>query len=464
MRLVFKFGGTSLGDGERIKHACSIVRRYFEQGNSIVTVCSAMGDTTDILIELMSSAIRGERERFESGIGRLRSGHLEAVEAAVQDAKLRGEALRGVEERLNDLTHILSSIYFLREVTPRSRDLVLSFGERLSTWIFTCALQAQGISAKYLEGGEAGIITDSDFGYATPIMDETLNNIKSIILPLLSRGIVPVVTGFIGRARDGAITTLGRGGSDFTATLLGAGIQADEVVLWSDVDGLLTTDPRIVGDAKVIPQLSYDEALEMAVFGAKGLHPRAIEAAQNGQVKVRIKNTFNPSAPGTLITGQGYSTGSVVKGVLLVRDVAMITVRGASAVGKPGSAAHILKSISERGVNVMMMSQSVSESSISLIVRRDSADLALEAIKSTSPPSLIRGIDCERDVVVVAVVGEGMKGTPGVASKVFGAVARRGINVRMIAQGSSELNISFVVKETDGVRAVQAIHEEYRLG
>jgi aspartate kinase len=464
MRLVFKFGGTSLGDGERIRNACNIVRSYRERGDNIVVVCSAMGDTTDILLELMDSAVRGERGRLEDGLERLRSAHIEAVEYVLRGDGLKSEALKVIEERLSDLTHILSSIYFLREVTPRTRDLVLSFGERLSTWIFTCALRGLGIAAKYLEGGDAGIITDSDFGYATPLMEETLNNIKNTILPLLGQGVVPVVTGFIGRTRDGAITTLGRGGSDFTATLLGSGIKADEVVLWSDVDGLLTADPRIVRGVKVIPQLSYEEALEMAVFGAKGLHPRAIEAAQNGGVKVRIKNTFNPSAPGTLITDRGLSTDSVVKGVLLVRDVAMITVRGATAVGKPGSAARILQSISSRGINVMMISQSVSESSISLIVRRESADAALEAIRDSNPPSLIRGVECEKDVVVVAVVGEGMKGTPGVASRVFGAVARRGINVRMIAQGSSELNISFVVKEADGVEAVRAIHEDYGLG
>ncbi|GBC71921.1 Aspartokinase [Candidatus Calditenuaceae archaeon HR02] len=464
MRLVFKFGGTSLGDGERIRNACNIVRTYHRRGDKIVVVCSAMGDTTDILLELMESAARGERGKLDDGLERLRSAHIAAVEYAVDGDGLRNEALTVIEKRLNDLTYILSSIYFLREVTPRSRDLVLSFGERLSTWTFTCTLRGLGIAAKYLEGGDAGIITDSDFGYATPLMEETLNNIKNTILPLLSQGVVPVVTGFIGRTRDGAITTLGRGGSDFTATLLGSGIKADEVVLWSDVDGLLTADPKIVRDAKVIPQLSYEEALEMAVFGAKGLHPRAIEAAQNGGVKIRIKNTFNPSAPGTLITDRSLSTDSIVKGVLLVRDVAMITVKGASAVGKPGSAARILQSISSRGINVMMISQSVSESSISLIVRRESADLALEAIRESSPPGVIRGIECEKDVVVVAVVGEGMKGTPGVASRVFGAVARRGVNVRMIAQGSSELNISFVVKEADGVEAVRAIHEDYGLG
>lgn len=422
-----------------------------------------MGDTTDILIAMMNAAVKGDRGAVEGYLRALRDAHLAAALEVVSDGELRTETVQLLNERLNDLTHILSSIYFLREVTQRSKDLVLSFGERLSTWIFTSTLRGLGIPAKYFEGGDAGIITDSDFGYATPILDETIENIGKTLLPHLSEGVVPVVTGFIGRTRDGAITTLGRGGSDLTATLLGSGIGADEVVLWSDVDGLLTTDPRIVKTAKTIPQLSYEEALEMAVFGAKGLHPRAIETAQKFGIKVRIKNTFNPSAPGTLITTHGVSTGSVVKSVLLVRDVAMITVKGSSVIGRPGSAAKVLQSLSDAGINVMMISQSVSESSVSLIVRRDCADRALEAIKGSSPAGAIRGIECERDVVVLAVVGEGMKGTPGVASRVFGAVAKRGVNVRMIAQGSSELNISFVVKEADGFEAVRAIHEDYGL-
>lgn len=422
-----------------------------------------MGDTTDHLIELLRKAVEGDRRAMDRLLSELRSSHLAAVEEAVEGDDVKAEARRVTEERLNELNQILSSIYFLREVTPRSRDLVLSYGERLSTWIFTCTLRGMGMPARYLEGGDAGIITDDDFGYATPIMEETLNNIRETLLPLLNQGVIPVVTGFIGRTREGAITTLGRGGSDLTAALLGYGLRVDEVVLWTDVDGLLTADPKIVREARTIPYLSYEEALEMAVFGAKGLHPRAIEAAQSGCVKVHIKNTFNPSASGTLISSRKLDAHSTVKGVLLVKDVAMITVKGATALGRPGSAARILQSLANVGINVMMISQSVSESSLSLIVRRDCADRALEAIRGSNSPGMVKETECERDVVVVAVVGEGMKGTPGVASKVFGAVAKRGINVRMIAQGSSELNISFVVKESDGVEAVRAIHEEYGL-
>jgi aspartate kinase len=464
LRLVFKFGGTSLAGPDRIRNACSLVKHYIMRGNRLVVVCSAMGDTTDHLLALLSAAEEGRRDEMDAILTQLESDHLEATRGAVDDGELRRAAEDRVRAMLLDLRHIISGIYFLRESTPKSRDLILSFGERLSTWIFTCSLRSMGVGAEYFEGGDAGIVTDSEFGYATPLFEQCLTLVRERLEPVLSRGSVAVVTGFIGRTPDGAITTLGRGGSDLTATLLGWGLGADEVWLWTDVDGLMTTDPRILKTAKVIPQLSYDEAIEMAVFGAKGLHPRALEASYYGGIRVRIKNTFNPSAPGTLITSSSINTGTLVKAVLLLRDVAMITVKGATAVGRPGSAARILQSLANAGINIVMISQSASESSISLIVARRLADRAVEAIKRSTDAGMVQKIECEKDVAVVAVVGEGMKGTPGVASRVFGAVAKRGINVRMIAQGSSELNISFVVKESDGVEAVKAIHEDYGLG
>ncbi len=464
MRLVFKFGGTSLGGAERIRNACSIVKRYKKEGCELAVVCSAIGDTTDQLLQLLAAAETGRRDEMESLLAEIERVHLDAVRGSVDDGALRNLAEDRARSMLVDLRHIVSGIYFLRETTPKSRDLVLSFGERLSTSIFTYALKSEGVGAEYFEGGDAGVVTDREFGYASPLIDKCLPLIRSRLDPVLSRGDVAVVTGFIGRSPEGAITTLGRGGSDLTATLLGWGLSADEVWLWTDVDGLMTTDPRILGSARVIPQLSYEEAIEMAVFGAKGLHPRALEAAAYGGVKVRIKNTFNPSAQGTLISSNSINIGSVVKAVLLLKNVAMITVRGATAVGRPGSAARILQCLAASGINIMMISQSISESSISLIVSRSLADKAVEAIKSSPNADSIQMTECEKDVAVVAVVGEGMKGTPGVASRVFGAVARHGINIRMIAQGSSELNISFVVKESDAVEAVKAIHTDYGLG
>ncbi|MEM4417378.1 MAG: aspartate kinase, partial [Nitrososphaerota archaeon] len=285
------------------------------------------------------------------------------------------------------------------------------------------------------------------------------------ILRLLDEGYTPVVTGFIAANEEGVVTTLGRGGSDYTATLLAYCIQADEVQLWTDVDGLMTSNPKIVPDSRVLEYVSYNEAIEMALFGAKGLHPRALEPAMMAKIPIRIKNTFNPSGRGTLVYDRSErDEKEPVKAVLLVNNVAMLTVRGPSMVGRPGTAVRILDTLHKAGVNVMMISQSVSESSISLIIRREKMEKAVSAIeKALLGTGVVASVESEDDVAVVAVIGEGMKGTPGIASRVFGAVASKGVNVRMIAQGSSELNISFVVKEEQAVDAVRAVHSEYNL-
>lgn len=464
MKLVFKFGGTSLSSGENIERVVGIVRQYVEEGNRVVVVCSAMDDVTDRLIELSKEALGGKTESIEEGVSALEEMHLMAAERAIYDQEVRKTVEGLLRRKLEGLKRALLGVSYLREITPRSQDYILSFGERLSTTIVWGALTSIGIKAKYLEGGEAGIITNSNFGEAIPILPIVVKEVARRVGVLLEEGIVPVVTGFIGVNQEGVITTLGRGGSDYTATLIGYAIGADEVWLWTDVDGLMTADPRIVSDAKVLSRITYEEAIEMALFGAKGLHPRALEPARMGKIKVRIRNTFNPSAPGTLVSGNAkHSNGFVVKGVMLVRNVAMLTIKGASMVGKPGTSAKILNIFAKEGVNVMMISQSVSESSISVVVKRDHLKKIKSALEAELKEDEIESIEAEDDVCVIAVVGEGMKGTPGVASKVFGAVAKRGVNVRMIAQGSSELNISFVVKESDAVTAVRAIHEDYRL-
>ncbi|MEM3544131.1 MAG: aspartate kinase, partial [Nitrososphaerota archaeon] len=319
-------------------------------------------------------------------------------------------------------------------------------------------------TCKYLDGGDAGIITDSNFGEASPLMEISKLEVKRRVGSLLDRGITPIITGYIAVNEEGVITTLGRGGSDYTATILGYCLDADEVWLWSDVDGLMTADPRIVKDAKVLSTVSFNEAIEMAIFGAKGLHPRALEPAMKSNMKVRIRNTFNPSHQGTLISLKPEKSDMIVKAVLLVKDAAMISVRGASMVGRPGTVAKILETLARENINVMMISQSVSESSVSIVIKRDVLTKALNKLETALlGTGLVEDIESEDDVNVIAVVGEGMKGTPGVASRVFGAVAKKGINIRMIAQGSSELNISFVVREEDGYEAVRAIHEEYKL-
>ncbi|MCX8201426.1 MAG: aspartate kinase [Candidatus Caldarchaeum sp.] len=463
MRIVMKFGGSSLASADLIKHCASIVKQHAEN-NEIVVVCSASGDTTDDLLALVETARRGRGEEVERRLSTLEQKHLNLLDA-VTDDRIREETSETLKQWLRELRRATLGILYLREATPRSTDYVVSFGERFSTLVMAAALNSYGLKAQYLDGGEAGIVTDSNFGGATPLIEVTRLNVRRRIGRMLDEGITPTVTGFIATNEEGVTTTLGRGGSDYTATILASSLPADEVWLWSDVDGLMTANPKLIADAVVIKKLSYNEAIEMALFGAKGLHPRALEPVMAAQIPVKIKNTFNPSAEGTLISESTEKTDKPVKAVLLVNDTAMLTVRGPSMVGEPGTAAKILETLYRAGVNVMMISQSISESSISLVIKRSALNKAVTALeKALLGTRIVAAVEPEEDIVVIAVVGEGMKGTPGVASRVFGAVASKGINVKMIAQGSSELNISFAVKESDGIEAVKAIHSEYQLG
>lgn len=463
MKIVMKFGGSSLASADLIKHCASLIKQHSEN-NEIVVVCSASGDTTDDLLMLVETARRGRSEEVERRLSNLEQRHLNLLDA-ISDDRIKEETSETLKQWLRELRRAVLGILYLREATPRSTDYVLSFGERFSTLVMAGALASIGIRSMHLDGGEAGIVTDSNFGNATPLIEVTRLNVRRRIGRMLDEGITPVVTGFIATNEEGVTTTLGRGGSDYTATILASSLPADEVWLWSDVDGLMTANPKLISDAVVIRKISYNEAIEMALFGAKGLHPRALEPVMAANIPVKIKNTFNPSAEGTLISESSEKTGKPVKAVLLVNDTAMLTVKGPSMVGEPGTAAKILDTLYRAGVNVMMISQSISESSISLIIRRSMLNKAVTAIeKALLGTRIVAAVEPEEDIVVIAVVGEGMKGTPGVASRVFGAVASKGINIKMIAQGSSELNISFAVKESDGVEAVKAIHSEYGLG
>jgi len=459
-----KFGGTSLGDGKRIRHAASLVKRYSE-GNELVVVASAMSNVTDELIRLTNIAESGREDEVDEILERISSQHEDAIGEAIKDEKISAEVWRYVERDLDGLRKAVKGVCYIMEATPRTRDLILSFGERLSTRILWGAMLDFGLPAVYLTGKDAGIVTDSNFGEAVPLIETTYLNLSSRLGSLISEGKIPTVTGFIAADTHGVITTLGRGGSDYTATLIGSAINADEIWLWSDVDGLMTANPKLVPNARVLPEISYAEAIEMAMFGAKGLHPRAFEPTIEKGIPVRIRNTFNPEKPGTLITRSKIVADNIVKAVLLVENVGMLSVRGTSIVGRPGTAAKILDAIARRSINIMMISQSVSESSISLIVKRDLLEKAIAAIETFLLSSgIAKDVEVDEDVAVVAVIGEGMKGTPGIAARVFKAVASKGINVKMISQGASELNISFVVSEAEAIDAVRAVHDEFNLG
>jgi aspartate kinase len=459
-----KFGGTSVGSPEAFIRVAELVARQRAENQTVVVV-SAMAGVTDQLLTMARDAARSTWSRVEEALGELRSRHLEVAQKAIAGRDLQEEASRRVAELTGELEKVLTGIAILREQTPRSTDLVLSFGERLSAPLLTCVLRDRGIEARDFTGGEVGIVTDDHFGEASPLMNVTAMKVKRNLEPLLDQGVIPVVTGFIAATQYGDITTLGRGGSDYTATILGAALEADEVWIWSDVDGIMTADPKLVPEARVIEELSYEEAMEMAMFGAKAMHPRALEPASEHAIPVRVKNTFNPEGKGTLISSRPPRRArAVVKSVAAVRGVAMINVAGASMVGLPGTAAKVFQVLGKNGINILMISQSVTEASITMVVRRETLQKAVSALEmDLVGGGVVREVTADEDVGVVAALGAGMKGTPGVAARIFKAVAERGINVKMIAQGSSELNISFAVNEGDVVEAVRAIHEEFEL-
>ena len=454
-----KFGGSLLASHQGIRRAGDIVERTRKAGDEFVVVVSALGEVTDVLLQAANDAKSWSEDEILEAIDELRRTHQLAAEHSSLQKDEKEAVLDDIEASLEKLREALLGISILKELSPRSRDLVVSFGERMSAPIVSAEIRSRGLDSSSLTGGEAGIITDDTFGEAAPIHGATVRAVRRRLLPMLERGEVPVVTGFIARSKGGEITTLGRGGSDYTATLLASSLGADEVWIWTDVNGILTADPRVVKKPATVPQLSYAEAEELAFFGAKNMHPLALGPARTAAVPVRIKNGFRPELPGTLITKEQTKSRGVVKVVAVVRNVGLLTVAGETLQGRPGVAADVFSALASNRVNVLMISQSVSEANISMIVRRTSLKLAEKALRRELRN---QGIVVEGDpeVSVVAAVGAGMRGERGVAAKIFGAIASRGINVRMIAQGSSELNVSLVVNEGDADEAVRALHDQ----
>ncbi len=464
MKIIMKFGGSSVASAERIKNVAERVKDS-GKGHSVVVVCSAMGDVTDQLLALCSDASKGLEKPVEERLASIRKSHLAALSATVSDKAVRRQVLGVLNVTLSQLEKLARGSTVLGELTPRSKDAILACGERLSNPIIMGALIERGMRAVYMTGGEAGIMTDDRFGDATPLMEVTKFQVREKLAPLLEEGKTPVITGYIGATQSGDTTTLGRGGSDFTGTIIASAIDADEVWIWSDVDGLMTADPRIVPNAKVLREISYEEAGEMAVFGAKALHPRTLEPVAEKGIPVRFRNTFHPKDPGTVVKRNPklYSK-NVVKAVALVREVAIITVAGASMVGKPGSAARIFDVMGRSGINVLMISQSVSESNISMVVARSSMEKGVNALElALLGQGGYRHILTENDVSAVAIVGGSLRTTKGVAATAFGAISARGINIKMIASGSSNQNISLIVAERDAKETVRAIHSAFKL-
>ncbi|HSV49460.1 MAG TPA: aspartate kinase [Candidatus Acidoferrales bacterium] len=465
MKIVMKFGGTSVGTGDNIRHVADLVTQY-SKDNKVAVVVSALAGVTNSLIETGCQAQKSDEKHIQAFTAGLLKKHTDAIATAITNKTIQKEVAEITEKSIAELEKVLTGISYVGELTPKSKDYVMSFGERLSAPIVWGAIKDHKAQSQVFTGKEAGIVTDSNFGEADPLMNYTTHLLRERLDPLLEQGIVPVVTGFIAANQDGIVTTVGRGGSDYTATILGVALQADEVWIWTDVDGIMTTDPKIVPAARMLPQLSYHEAAEMAIFGAKAMHPRALGPVSKENIPVRIRNTQNPKNMGTLITKDPAANETKpVKAVAMIKDVGMLNVYGAAMVGAPGSYAKIFDVLGKNNINVMMISTAASEANMSMIMKRGLLGRAVSNIEIALQErgGIVSEVTTEDDVAVIAVMGASMKGTLGVASKIFSTVAKKGINIRMIAQGSSELNISFVVKEKDGAAVVRAIHEEFNL-
>jgi aspartate kinase len=463
-RIVMKFGGTSVATGENIRRVANIVADSIKHAR-VVVVVSALAGVTNQLVEEAEQAKKKSEKQIQEFTKNLVDKHVTVANKAIDDKGIQKDVTQVIKKTVSELEKVLTGICYVGEITPKSRDYVMSFGERLSAPIVWGALRDLKLQTGCFTGKEAGIVTDENFGEARPLMNVTTHQVKARLEPTLEKKVVPVVTGYIAATQDGVVTTLGRGGSDYTATILSVALSADEVWIWTDVDGIMTTDPKIVPSAKSLPQLSYGEAAEMAIFGAKAMHPSALEPVTEAHIPVRIRNVFNPENHGTLIAdGQEVESKEVVKAVAMIRDVAMINIRGVAMVGAPGSYSKIFDALGKNSINVMMVSTAVSEANISLVIRRNLLGRALSTLEiALLGRGLVNEVTSEDDVCVIAAMGANMKGTLGVASRIFTAMAQKKINIRMIAQGSSELNISFVVKEKDGEAAVRAIHKEFKL-
>jgi aspartate kinase len=464
MRIVMKFGGTSVGDGERIAHVAGLVADAVNDGHQVVVVVSAMSGVTDALVQAAQTAAQGDAATFRRAKTDLLVRHLVSVNEAVGN----GAGLRDqITSSLDNFEQLCHSIYVLGECTPRALDMVSSLGERFSSRILAAALEARGVAAEAIDAAKI-VVTDNHFGSANPLMDLTCQQTETRLEPLLEAGTVPVVTGFIGATEDGITTTLGRGGSDYTAAILGRCLHADGVWIWTDVDGVMTADPRVVAEARTLPEISYSEAAELSYFGARVLHPKTIRPAIEQGIPLRIKNTFNPNGPDTLITKESTHDLRPVKAVTAIRKMSIVTVAGRGMLGVPGVAAKVFSAVAHEGISVLMISQSSSEQSICFVVETHSSQRAIDALERAFEGELARQdidrIIADDDVVIIAVVGAGIRSTPGVAAKVFSALGRNGVNVISIAQGSSEHNLSLVVAEEDADAAVWYIHEEFGLG
>jgi aspartate kinase len=465
MILVQKFGGTSVGSAERIARAAELAVGSAEGDRGVVVVTSAMGGVTNQLVAAARRALHGEWS-FEERDALLERHDAVARELLADDPTLLEEVRASVARGLDRVDKLCFGVSLVQELTARQLDAISGTGEMLAAPLLAAAIRTRGRRAEAVVATEV-LVTDEQFGAAEPLMEETAARATARLEPLLDAGAIPVVTGFVGATKDGVLTTLGRGGSDYSATILGAALGADEVWIWTDVDGVMTANPADVPEARTLAEISYSEASELAYYGAKVLHHKTIIPVMAAGIPLRILNSFTPERAGTRVSVEGRPAPQGVKAITSIRDVSLVTVSGRGMQGIPGIAARAFGAVAAERANVLMISQASSENNICLVVRSEDAARVVRALRAALEFDIMKGhvedVTEDDSVAVIAAVGDKMKGVPGIAARVFGALGEAGVNVIAISQGSSELNISLVVDEAQASDAVRVIHRAFRL-
>ncbi|MDQ3213819.1 MAG: aspartate kinase [Acidobacteriota bacterium] len=460
---IWKFGGASLADAAAIQRAATLIAAH---PGPLVIVASALGGVTDLLLNGATLASAGRSDEAGRVAAVFLRRHRDAAKALLPEGAGRRAILGHIDVAAREYRDLCGAVGVLGHLAPRASDMLLARGERMSAMILAASIAHARRKGAYVDAADV-VMTDGHHGGAAPDFAETTRRARRVLRPFLARGITPVVPGFIGSAQDGSVITLGRGGSDLTATMLAPALAARCVVLWKDVPGILTADPRLVPDARLIPQLHHREAAEVAHYGAKVLHPRALIPLAGTRIVLRVRSFLDPGAPGTEVSARRSRTSYPVKALAIVQGQAIVTVAGKGMIGVHGIAARTFAAIEAERLSVSTIFQASSESSIGFTLPEPEAERAVRslrhAFRTEIATGLIDDVTSRGGMAVVAVVGDGMAGAPGVAARVFTALASRGINVVAIAQGSSERNISFAVSAADAAEAARSVHAAFQL-
>jgi aspartokinase/homoserine dehydrogenase 1 len=465
MTLVMKFGGTSVGSSQAMRETADLIKKTKANWGQIVVVASGMGSkpvkVTDLLLSGAKAALDGNEETYLETAEQMRQVHFETIDGLLDPEGERQAILSENQRFIDHYIALCDAVRVLGELSPRALDTISGMGEQMSVRILAAYLRQLGHKSEALDATEL-IATDNNFQSANPLMTKTRKQTSSVLLPLLEENVIPVVTGFIAATEDGVTTTLGRGGSDYSASIIGQALDAAEVWIWTDVDGVMTADPRFVPEARSIPVLTYREVSELAYYGARVLHPKTMRPCVESDIPLRIKNTFNPDNPGTVIVANGQGKNGGIKAVTAIKNLNLVTVEGTGMVGVPGIAARTFGAVADSKVSVLLISQASSEQSICFAVPSKSSQEVIDSLEAEFKLEIerrdIESIWGMKNVSIVTIVGAGMRGTPGISGKVFSALGDKGVNVIAIAQGSSECSISIVVDADDTAEAVSQIH------